>query len=281
MASPQRSARALLVPLGALLALISTPSAAHDMWLAPERFVVARGEPLRARLLVGEALAPEQSKPYQAARTPELRLHHARRSTDLRPEIHDGADPFLGEVRLRGRGEHLVAVRRDWASISLPPERFLEYVTHEGIAAQVGDPTALSGAQRERYRRSIKSLVRVGGGRGGRLHARVLGQPLEVVLIDAPAKLGVGGRLRARLLLAGQPLPIHPLTAHVRDGAGKVTTQTQITDAGGVASFAVAGDGTWLVKAVHMSRCGDCSGAQWQSEWTAFTFAVGSSSVTR
>lgn len=274
--------RRWLRAVAAGLCLILTPSsaAAHDMWLAPERFALGPRARLRASLEVGEALVSEQSKPHVADRTTELAAHHGGEAVDLRPMVREGADPALDGLRLRGRGEHLIAIGRAWAFLSLPADRFAEYLTHEGIDGVLDRGAPLTGEQRERYRRSIKTLVRVGRGRGGREHARVLGHPLEVVLLDAPARLRGGDRLRARLLRSGRPLADHVLTAHVRDASDRVTTIVGKTDAEGVAEFPVTGASIWLLRAVHMQRCdADCGEVAWQSDWTAFTFAVGTSGL--
>lgn len=270
--------RQVLLRMTLLSSLVATaqPAAAHDMWIAPDDFELHRGQHLRARLLVGEALAPEQSRPYAADRTLAIALHDRAGVHDLRASIHEGADPLIAALSPTRRGQQLLEVRRDWASIALPADRFVEYLDHEGLAGVLDGRAPLVGEQRERYRRSLKALVRVGRGHGGDLHARALGHSLEIVLLDAPSKLREGDRLRARLLREGAPLADHPLTAHVRDVRGVVASQSLRTDVDGTATFVVPGESVWLLRTVHVSPCDGCTELDWQSDWTAFAFAVGS-----
>src|SRR5262245_15357899 len=144
--TPRRSLFAL--GLVAMAGLVGGPAAAHDMWIAPDDFALHRGQRLRARLLVGEALRPEQSKPYAADRTRAIELHDRRGVHDLRRAIRAGAEPLIEALPLSRRGQQLLALRRDWAAIALPAERFAEYLVHEGVGRVLDGRAPLVGEQR-------------------------------------------------------------------------------------------------------------------------------------
>lgn len=88
--------------------------------------------------------------------------------------------------------------------------------------------------------RVVKTLVLVGRPRKrDDLHRRPIGAPIEIVLLDDPAALDVGDRLRAHALLDGRPLPSAWLTAYVRDAAGRVIERRLRADRSGTAVFPV------------------------------------------
>ncbi len=52
-------------------------------------------------------------------------------------------------------------------------------------------------------------------------------------------------------------------------------TQKMMTDKDGKFSIKIEKSGLWLVRLVYMQRCAkDCSGADWESFWSAFSFGA-------
>lgn len=133
-------------------------------------------------------------------------------------------------------------------------------------------PRTRRATERDCYTRALESLIQVGDRRSD-LHARALGHLIELVLLDDPAGLDAGGRLRARLLYRSKPLVKTRVTALVRDASGKVSQRTATTDAKGEVAFD-SDPGAWLLRTVHMTPCEGCDYAEWESYWTSFTFAI-------
>lgn len=265
---PSRHAGGLL----ALLLFAVVPSAlAHDFWLSAHR-----AEPTAAptlRLWLGHHLAAEESRAYTAASTYRLRLFRPEvGAVDLSPRGRDGSDPFL-TLPASTRAPMLVALDRHAVDIALESAKFDSYLEEEHLPHILALRKAAATEGRERYTRHIKVLV--GDGGKDRLHARQVGQALEIVLLDAPRKPAAGRTLRAQVLFAGKPLPGRTLTV-VDDADGRFDNdngraRTVVTDDQGIASFAFDRPGFWLLRMVHMLPCTEaCGDADWRSYWAAY-----------
>jgi len=265
--------------LATLLLLFPLSAAAHDYWLAPERFALQLGQPLTIDLRLGGHFVAEESRPYQPSRTESFVLVNGRGTVDLKPHAVDGSTPVVDGVVVDAPGPALIGMERDWIDIKLPDDRFTSYLKHEGLTEIMAlrDREGHRATERECYTRGLKSLVRVGDAEGPPVHAKVLGHRLEIVLLDDPHRLGPAGELRAKVLHRGQPLVGAQVTAHHRPGPdrGKVTTYTADTDDAGIARFTVDPPGAWLLRMVHMVPCKECSYTDWESYWTSFSFVRG------
>lgn len=258
----------------AIAALVATPVAAHDYWLQPDRFAYAPGDRLRLELWLGADFRGEASRPWQPARTRSFTLVTDHDTTPLGGRARAGVVPLLADAPLPAEGPALIGMERRWTDIALAGEKFVEYLHHEGLEQMLAvrarrGPKA---TERECYTRALKSLIQVGDRRSD-LHARVLGHVIELVLLDDPAGLDPGGRLRARLLYRDKPLANTRVTALVRGAGGKLSQRTAATDAKGEVAFD-SDAGTWLLRTVHMTPCEGCDYAEWESYWTSFTFAI-------
>ena len=246
---------------------------AHDFWLSAER--VAPDAAPALRIWVGDHLQAEASRPYDAARTSAFRMHTGDVMRDLAADARDGSDPFH-TLPAATQATALVALDRDPADIVLDSAKFDSYLAEEhqqDILAMRRRTPPKEG--RERYTRHIKLLVGDDTGAKQLLHARVLGQPLEIVLLDAPGDPKPGRELRARVLFDGKPLPGRTLTvlhdADARFDNANARVRTAVTDDDGIATFAYDQPGFWMLRMVHMQPCGtDCGDADWRSWWAAY-----------
>jgi uncharacterized GH25 family protein len=159
--------------------------------------------------------------------------------------------------------------------ITLEAKKFNAYLTEEGLTPVLAERQRLGEADkpgRERYSRSLKALVQVGG-RGDDTWKRSTGQRLELLPLADPFAVRPGGALGVRMLFDGKPLPGVKVFAHRRAG-DKVTTQSAVTSGAGEVTFKLDGAGTWLVRLVHMRRARGDREADWESFWGALSFAV-------
>lgn len=267
--------RRLLVAIAcAVVQTHAAVASAHDYWIAPERFTYEPHDAMRIDLWLGAAPVAEESRPWQRKRTWTFELVTATTKVDLRPEGREGKSPVVEAHRLEHTGPTLIAMERRWTDIELDREKFRDYLIHEGLERMLPllDAAPQRAVERECYTRALKSLVQVGKG-GDSVHDKVLGHLIELVLLDDPAKLDPGAKLRVRLLFRGKPLKGAVISAHVRAADGKATSSAQTSDAAGEVTLPVDA-GSWIVRTVHMTPCKGCSYAEWESYWTSFTFAI-------
>lgn len=265
--------RLRLAPLVSAL-LLASPASAHDYWLEFQPLQPTVGADLSLSLLVGEDFVAEKEKPFEKARFSALRHVTSTSDTDLLPTAVDGAVP-VHRLALDTPGGHLLAVERNPVHIRLRARKFNRYLEHEGlhhVLEQRRHALEHLWPGDERYTRHLKAFVQIGEQADG-VSMKVLGQHLEIVPDRDLAAIKAGERLGFVVLFAGKPLPGLQVEAFVRQ-AGTTRGQMATSDAAGRVAFTVQSPGAWLVRTLHMQRCSGCIGADWQSFWAGYSFAV-------
>ncbi|MDQ3617523.1 MAG: DUF4198 domain-containing protein [Pseudomonadota bacterium] len=250
------------------------PASAHDFWLAGER--ADRNAAPAVRMQLGHALHAEEFRAYDAASTISLRLITPDGKRSIIGDARDGALPYHTLPR-DTRTPAMVVVNRKPVTLSLPHEKFASYLREEHLDAMVAlhekQAPKASGEDSERYTRHIKVLVTGADSSNHKVHANVIGLPLEIVLLDTPATPRANNELRAQVLFQGKPLPAATLTVlHHPSGDFKShgKSRTVKTNAQGIATFDYNKPGFWMLRMVHMKPCPTCRGAEWRSYWAAY-----------
>jgi hypothetical protein len=173
----------------------------------------------------------------------------------------EGRDP-AGLVRIENGTGAVVGYRSKPSSLSMPPEKFEQYLRDEGLdgvlatRAKRGESKQPS---REIYSRCAKTLLGSGD------FSRPLGFRLELT----PESMATD-RVVVRLDYESHPLANALVIAMHRDDP---SLRLRIrSDARGRASFALPKRGVWLIKSVHMIDAPQSSGAEWESLWASLTF---------
>ena len=160
-------------------------------------------------------------------------------------------------------------------------EKFFEYLGHEEFKIEkFQDHMGLRPQQSERYARILKSLVQVGRVGEGELYKQVLGQKLEILLLQNPYVLDPGDDLEVQILFDGEPLRDKLVVGYNGDGKGPVSKSRARTNTAGIARFNLDRSGFWLIRLVHLLPCSegsdvvDCSHVDWESYWASFSFKL-------
>ena len=158
----------------ALSLLTASWASAHDIWLFPERFRLAKGDTLIVRQLVGPELSTEVLEtdvvlelPVLRDMTPRFELVTPNGSVDLLSELPDmrtrpEVKPVLNR-KLDFEGLAVVTMEHDFIYTAHSPEVFLTYLKHEEFKLEkFQHHIGFRPYQRERYARALKTLVQVG-----------------------------------------------------------------------------------------------------------------------
>jgi uncharacterized GH25 family protein len=263
--------------LSALLGLVyGTPARAHDKWLEIEPFSSAAPGPAKVYLLTGEVLQQSELLPLRrAAIVKRFQLVSSAGSRDLRSQLREDQQPLaVIQTESLRPGTSMLALDTAATDILLPAEKFQRYLFEERLV----DILALRAARgqedvpgRERYSRSLKALVQIGG-KLDQEALRPLGQELEIVPLVHPYGLHPGSTFPVRVLFRGNPVKGRAVTFANRYRA-QVTTRIVRTDADGRASVPIERAGDWLVALVHMEPSTE-AGADWRSYWASLTFSL-------
>jgi uncharacterized GH25 family protein len=260
-----------LIFLAAVLATSASLSA-HDFWIEPTGFKADLGRVVGVKLRVGDDFHGDP-----VPRSDDLIDEFVVVDSGGRRQVvgREGGDP-AGLLRVTAPGLMIIGYHSRPSPVTLPAEKFTQYLKQEGLDAIV---TARARAQaseregRELFSRSAKSLVRSGALAAG-AGDRVLGFPIELVAERNPYEMRPGDTLATRLTYRQVPLAGALVVAYnQRTPYHKLSVRS---DRDGRAAFTLDEPGVWLVKAVHMVPAPAGSNAEWESFWASLTFEVAS-----
>ena len=249
------------------LAFAATASA-HDFWIQPSKFRVAKDAAVDVALRFGVAYAGEPA-PRDDLRIEKFVVVGPDGTSAVPGE--DRRDP-AGRVEPKKDGVYVLAYRGKRRSIELEAAKFEAYLKDEGLERIVklrAERKQTDKIGREVYSRCAKALLWVGdGAKDG--HDRVVGLRLEIVPETNPYVVAAGATLAFRVVFDDKPLadalvvamsrddPKHPVSAR-SDGEGRV-------------KLTPARAGEWMVKCVHMVEAPAETGMDWESLWASVTF---------
>lgn len=249
--------------------LIVMTALGHDFWIQPSSFRPAVGAPVRVELRVGDTYPgePVPRRDERIVKFVSVGLDGERAIAGMNER-----EP-AGMVRFERPGAYILAYRTNHADVTLEPVKFEGYLREKGLEAIVAARAERNESGKngvEKYSRSVKSLVLVGGGAKAAEFDRAIGLDLELVAESNPYATSPGEPLRFRLLYMGKPLANALVTAASPEVATSPTPQR--TDAEGRVTFRLPAAKMWKINAVHMVRATPELGADWESIWASLTF---------
>jgi uncharacterized GH25 family protein len=245
----------------------------HNYWLAPKKFFLAPNESVKIHLYYGDELKIEDERPFQKERTSRLEQVSTEGTVDLLATSIDGQKPFAN-LSFSKLGSYVLAMDRNAQNIVLKGPEFTKYLQEEGLSDILARRNPkVSG--RERYVRSIKTLIQVGE-RITDIPLKPNSQRLEILPLQNPLRLKPGYVLVVQLLFDGFPLMNRQIKAYHLEN-DRLSTQTQRTDGQGKAFFRLDQSGSWLIRTVHMRPCKQsCRDTDWESFWSSLSFEIAS-----
>jgi uncharacterized GH25 family protein len=247
--------------------LVPAAASAHDFWIEPSTYRPAPLQRVTLRHRVGAHFLGDP-----VPRDEGLLVRFAAIADDGErrvPGVH-GRDP-AGLAQAPQTGTLVVAYESRGSVAELTPDKLALYAEEEGVASQLPAGWQGKAVMRDRFSRSVKSLLVVQDG-GSAGFDRVAGLPLELVPLADPATLAAGGTLPLRLLWQGKPVAGIQVAALSRlDPAKPLLART---DGEGRVAFTLPRTGEWLVKAVKIVPAKDAA-VDFESVWTSLTFVAG------
>ena len=282
---PGRRPVAITITATAAVFVSFAVAEAHDFWLIPDPFRVASGAQVE---IYGQTSSrfPTSESAVTPDRVADARVLGAT-ATERIDDLSERGTSLVIRHRPEGAGQRVVAVALHPRSVRESAASFRRYLELEGA------PEALARVDREgllrgrdsvtrRYAKYAKTLVEVGTG-GRAAFSRVAGHPLEFVPERDPATLRPGDTLVVRLLYRGQPLGnarVHAGSVPAAEGrpqlaASAASPDLHLTSGGdGRLRVPVATGGLWNVRTLQVVQADAGSGADWDTHWATFVFAV-------
>jgi Domain of unknown function (DUF4198) len=262
----------------ALMMGAAGPAAAHEFWFTPVAGPLAVGAPARLELRVGEYFEGVLVG-FSAPQAVGLRHFSRAGERDLRALLPAAPAAEIA-LPLAAPGTHLIAYDSQPSQVELEAGRFQAYLHDEGldfIQAQREAQGAAAQPGRERFRRHVKTLIAAGKpSAGDKTWATRTGQRLEIMPLQNPLLVRVGGALGVQVLFEGQPLAGALVKAWHRQEGQTLVIRAR-TSGDGQATFNLPHAGGWMVSVVHMVPApgsDQAGGIDWDSLWGNLTFAV-------
>jgi len=239
--------------------LSCAPLGAHDFWIEPSTFRPATGAMVMTTLLVGQQFVGDPIA-RDSSQIERFVVRDARGERNVAG--FEGHNP-AGIVRMENGTAAVVGYRSKPAFLSMPPEKFEQYLRDEGLDTVLAARTRRGESKqpsREIYSRCAKTLLGVRGD-----FSRPLGFRLELT----PESLDAS-RVVVRLDYESHPLANALIIAMHRDDPSlRIRVRS---DAHGRAAFSLPKPGVWMIKSVYMIDAPPASGAEWESLWASLTF---------
>lgn len=247
---------------------------AHEFWIETSPPAPHAGAPVVMTLRVGERLQGELVG-ITSSHAASLRVLSAGKDDDLAARVPTGS--MLPALRLSfaAAGSHVLAYESHPSQVVLPADKFHAYLQDEGLDWVIRQREAAGTAAtpgRERFRRSAKALLKVGGVADG-ASTRSAHQRLDLTPLDDPLAQATGDRLRFVLRFDGRPQAGVLVKAWHKEGA-QLTVLRATTDAQGRFDFSLPVPGRWMLNAVHMVAATDSPEVDWDSFWGSVTFEL-------
>lgn len=285
MRNVKTSGFSLLALTAGLIVAVSAADA-HDFWLVPDAFQVARRGEIVIRGQTSSRF-PTSESAVALDRIAEALLIGPGGQQPISEMSHRGKSLVL-KRKPSAAGQHLVAVKLLPRNARETVAGFRRYLELEGAPAareRIDREGLLEGKDSvtRRYAKYAKTFVQVGS-RGPRVFDRVVGHPLEFVPLGDPARVVRGDTLPLRVLYRGAPQP----GLHVHAGAAdwpsspdsairasaRLEDVALVSDDSGVIKVPVTRIGIWNVRAIQVHQAPAGSGADWDTHWATLVFIV-------
>lgn len=245
---------------------------AHEFWIEGRPFAPAVGAPTVITLSVGEYFVGERVG-VTASHAASFRALSQGRDQDLGPRVPKNSMLPALTLSFPRAGSHVLAYESHPSEVTLPADKFHAYLRDEGLDEIIRLREAAGAAARpgrERFRRSAKMLLRVGGRADG-ASTLAAGQRLELTPLSEPLDARAGDTLRFSLRFEGRPQAGVLVKAWHMQGA-QTTVLRARTGADGVFALALPFAGAWMLNAVHMAPAVDAPDIEWDSFWSSLSF---------
>ena len=262
------------------LVMITFSTSAHELFIKPKQYRIAPFGTVDLRLFNGTFDKSENIIARDRMRDVSIIGGGPTQNLTLDQWRDEGRETALSYT-FGPAGTYAVGVSTRPRVLPQTNTDFTDYLKHEGITDTLTtfEPVESGRKIRERYSKHVRTILQVGDTLS-EAHKTILGYPVEIILLDNPASVNVGGEVRLKVLRNGAALSDQLVYAsysgyHAHNGDGGHERAVQMrTDAEGFATFRISKAGVWYVTLIHMEKLLDDPEADYESNWATLTFAI-------
>jgi len=245
---------------------------AHEFWISPQEYRVARDGQLVAHIRVGQQ--------FKGGTYSYLPPKFVRFDLVMGDQVFP-VPGLMGDkpaLTMAAPAEGLATVVHETTDYLLTyseAEKFVSFVTHKGFDGVLARHKARGLPEtgfRERYSRYGKSLIAVGNGAGT---DRTVGLETEIVALANPYTDDLTAGFPVQVFYQGLPRQMAQVEVFEKSPDGTVSVTVHRTDAKGQVVLPVRKGHEYLVDAVVMREldANAENGPVWESLWASLTFA--------
>ena len=273
--------RRIITLTGTALFAVSVLSA-HDLFIKMDSYFVATNSAIRIPVINGTFAESEGGITPDRLLDLSMVTPAGRQHLDKAAWSADTNISYL-DVRTAASGTYVVGVSTKTNEIGMASEDFHGYLEHDGIPDVLAArrQSGATGEVWERYAKHVKAVFQVGNKRTDGFDV-VLGYPAEIVVLNNPYDLKVGGEIRVRCLVDGKPVVNQFVLAGGEHGGGRfladlrgmpIDERSARTDSHGEVSFMLDAAGKWYVRFINMTESDDPE-IDYRSKWATVTFEI-------
>ncbi len=246
---------------------------AHDLFIKMDSYFVATNSTIRIPVINGTFAGSEGSITPDRLLDLSLVPPSGRQHLDTTAWSVGDNISYL-DVRTGASGTYVVGASTKTREIGLASEDFHSYLEHDGIPDVLEErkQSGATGEVWERYAKHVKAVFQVGDTRTDGFDI-VLGYPAEIVVLNNPYDLEVGGEIRVRCLVDGKPVVNQYVLAGGEYDGMPIEEHAARTDSHGEATFTLHAAGKWYVRFINMTES-DAPEIDYRSKWATVTFEI-------
>lgn len=248
---------------------------AHDFWLAPKTYEIAKPGPVPVSVMVGHP-KDQNHWPVEPHRMISVRSVSKSGTQDQQMTVASYSALKALPIKLETKGLHIIALETTSAKSVLEAEKFNNYVEEEGITPILQARTlngTLDTSGREIYSRRGKALVQVGtpDRKTSKFVSRPLGQTLEIVPLMNPYALKSGEDFTTKVYYRGVPTPgVSVGLVSLDTEAGHISTA--VSDFQGNVTIKRPETGAWMLHAVWSDPMENTDDADFDTIFSSLSF---------
>lgn len=254
---------------------------AHDLYLMPDTFTVAKDHVIVVSLHNGDSFPESELSPV-LDRVKDMRVVSETGSVEVE-HLETAGKVVQGKVTLPWSSSSIITARTSPHAFELQAAEFEAYLKEEGLSHVIQwrhDHRQETALGRERYRKYAKSLISSSESHSlsasDNFHTQPVGLEFEIVPEKSPENLKPGSAVSLQVLFRGRPaldLQVEAAWAGTGAGSGKTTVLGR-TDKSGRIVASLPSPGKWRFHTVRMERCEEPRVADWESYWSSLTFEI-------
>jgi uncharacterized GH25 family protein len=248
---------------------------AHEFWIKPSKFFLARNEPVDLIAMVGEGY---EGEPWGGDERRLVSFDHTfgKVKKSLLDQVNQSDNGVeISSAKFETEGTHLLTFSTNNSYLELEASEFLAYLKEDGLEEAIAIRDGMGETvkkSREFYRRSAKVLLQVGNEVSAKpaLSSDLI---LDIVPESNPYALRAHGKLSFQIRYKNKPKK-DALVRCWKKAGGNAEVVLARSDKKGMVSFDIDREGDYMISVVTMERLFNNSQADWQSTWGSLVFGI-------